>query len=88
MHDSMHAQQGSVPVDSGAQEHEVRPEHRFDGGQGDRSCLIDDQQLCLCQLSMVLRLDVLERLHTGGHRIRPHAPKQKGERGGSVNVFG
>ncbi len=52
-----------VAVDGGAEEHQVGTQHRLDERQRDRRRLVDDQQLRRAQLRVVLRLDVLHRLH-------------------------
>lgn len=62
-------QRRGAPIDSGAEENEVGTQHGLDKGQWDGGRLIDDQQLCLPQPLVVLRLYVLNRLHIrDGHR--------------------
>ena len=51
-----------APIDCGAEEDEVGPQHGLHQGQWNGGCLIDDQQLRLPQPLMVLRLNVLHRL--------------------------
>ena len=55
------------PIDRGAEEDEVGPQHGLHQGQRNGSSLIDDQQLCLAQALVVLRLDVLHRLQVNKH---------------------
>ncbi len=50
------------PVDCGAEEDEVGPQHGLHQRQRDGGRLINDQQLRLPQPLMVLWLDVLHRL--------------------------
>lgn len=58
------------PVDSGAEEDEVGPEHGLDQGQWDGGRLVYHQQLRLAQPLVVLRLHVLHRLRAGTYFFR------------------
>lgn len=56
-----------APVDRGAEEDEVRPEHLLYERQRDRCGLVHHQQLRLPKLAVVLWLNVLDRLHEAQH---------------------
>lgn len=51
-----------IAVDGGAEEHEVRSQHRLDKRKRNGRGLVNDKQLRLRQLACVLRLDVLHCL--------------------------
>ncbi|EGG25142.1 hypothetical protein DFA_03389 [Cavenderia fasciculata] len=51
-----------VAVDGRREEDEVGPEQVLDVGEGDGGSLIDDDELCLAEFLVVLRLDVLDSL--------------------------
>ena len=49
-------------MDGAAEYDHVRAKHLFHYCDGNGGCLIDNKQFCLSQLSIVLRLDVLDSL--------------------------
>lgn len=61
-----------APVDCGAEEDKVGPQHGLDQGQRDGGGLIDDQQLRLPQPLVVLRLNVLHRLYSRAQNVAQH----------------
>jgi hypothetical protein len=62
MQSRAHASLLHIPVDCGAEEHQVGPHHLLDNWQWDCSGLVHHKQLCLAKLAIMLRLNVLDGL--------------------------